>query len=328
MTILSTREELTRAAILAMKLKVKGSLEGNRVNIPVHCPFHEDKTPSLFIHIRDGVYKCFSCQRQGSIESLFHDVTGESLYKAFNIKYNEFNEFALRQQGDSKPQNLDELDKTIIITIEGTISPILASHEAIRYLRNRGISLDVANAMNFRYADKVYINKTLFENRLLIPIYEKGRMISVEGRDVSRKSPVKVLYPKNSSVNTLFELDKLDKQKPLYVVEGLMDLALLRAYKEFENSTAIFGASLTQRQIYLLQKFDEVIYIPDNDRAGESTIKAFKENKMNNVRILRIPSVINNVSIIDVGDLVIKAQTSIADLLRKKWLLRSMPILI
>jgi DNA primase len=84
-----------------------------------------------------------------------------------------------------------------------------------------------------------------------------------------------VLYPHGSSVNTLFETWKLDKSEPLYVVEGLMDLAALREDDGFKNSTAVFGAAITSRQAYLLKEYD-VYYLQDADEAGEHTIRTLK----------------------------------------------------
>lgn len=318
-----SRPEVVKAAILHLRLKIKGSLDHPSTNIAVHCPFHKDNSPSLYIHSKEGVFRCFSCKRQGNIETLFRELTGSDLYETLDISKTDFADFATRP---SAPPNLDELDKDVFINLSGTILPFVSSPAVMRYLRTRGISSATAASMGFRYAEDAYINKTHFKERLLIPIYEAGKLISVEGRDITKTAPIKVLYPKGSSVNTLFQLDKLDRHKPLYAVEGLIDLALLRPYKELENSTSIFGAALTPRQIHLLRKFDEVIYIPDNDRAGDDTVKTFRDNKMLNVKILKLPSVMNNVPIKDVGDLV-KAQTSVGYLIQRKWLLRARRVL-
>lgn len=321
-----SRAELTREAILYMRLKLGKPLDSGVKNIPVHCPFHEDKTPSLYIHLEDGVFRCFSCKRQGSIESLFKEYVGESLYKTLGITYNEFSSFANRPQ--AAIANFEELDKEVEIAVEGNILPYSSSSAVMGYLRRRGIKSSVADAMKFRFAEKVYINKTYFANRLLIPIYEKGKLISIEGRDITGEQKPKVLYPRGSSVNSLYELANLSTEKPLYVVEGLMDLALLRAYPDFANSTAIFGAALTQRQLYLLKKFEKVIVIPDNDSAGFGTIKTLQENKMKNAYALFLPRSYKGIDVKDIGDFVTKASSSLSELISRKWLLRSKPVLI
>lgn len=48
------------------------------INAMVRCPLHEDRRPSLSIHLEDGVFHCFSCGEAGSIERL-HRLTGTSM---------------------------------------------------------------------------------------------------------------------------------------------------------------------------------------------------------------------------------------------------------
>ena len=41
------------------------------VNAMLHCPFHEDRTPSFSIHLEEGVWHCFSCGESGSLKWLY-----------------------------------------------------------------------------------------------------------------------------------------------------------------------------------------------------------------------------------------------------------------
>lgn len=82
----------------------------------------------------------------------------------------------------------------------------------------------------------------------------------------------KTLYPKNSNVyETLFNVDNLDFTKPLYVCEGLASIPFLSLI--FDNCTCLFGANVSNQQIEYLQKFPEIILIPDNDEAGILLVK-------------------------------------------------------
>lgn len=40
----------------------------------VRCPFHEDRTPSLFLSSEKGVWTCFSCGRGGDGIGLFQEL--------------------------------------------------------------------------------------------------------------------------------------------------------------------------------------------------------------------------------------------------------------
>ena len=187
------------------------------------------------------------------------------------------------------------------------------------YLRKRGIPESVAKSMGFKYAEEMLINTNKFKNRLLIPVYEEGRLISIEGRRILDNDEVKVLYPRNSSVNTLFDIDNLDTSSTVYAVEGLMDLAVLRTSDTFKNSTSIFGANITKRQLELLKRFPKIVYIPDSDAAGEKTVEKLKAAKLGKTYILRIPKKINNIDVKDVGDLT-KAGIVPQDLVDRNWL--------
>lgn len=57
------------------------------VNAMLHCPFHEDRTPSFSIHLEEGVWHCFSCQDSGTLKSLYRRLgeevdTSVRLYQA------------------------------------------------------------------------------------------------------------------------------------------------------------------------------------------------------------------------------------------------------
>ena len=44
------------------------------VNAMVHCPFHEDRTPSFSIHLDEGVWHCFSCGQSGTLKKLYREL--------------------------------------------------------------------------------------------------------------------------------------------------------------------------------------------------------------------------------------------------------------
>ena len=98
-----------------------------------------------------------------------------------------------------------------------------------------------------------------------------------------------------------------------------MDLAVLRTSSVFKNSTSIFGANITRRQLELFKRFPKIVYIPDSDAAGEKTVEKLKAARLGKTYILRIPKKINNVDVKDVGDLT-KAGIVPQDLVDRNWL--------
>lgn len=319
---MSERNDITLFAVNSLGLKAKSPITPGTKQMFFHCPHHIDKTPSMSINFDKGIYNCFSCGKGGSIESLYWDLTGKGLRKEMGLgKKDKFSSFA---RGDLYSYDTIQEDtslKNVSIDINWEdMEPAHYNRVAKGYLLNRGITNEVIKDLSMMYTSLSYINKTPFRNRIIIPIYENKKLIAVEGRRLSDDpAEPKVLYCKGGTVNTLYDIDNLDKNSTVYAVEGLMDLAVLRTCDTFKNSTCIFGANLTKRQISLIEGFKKFVYIPDNDTAGENTVKKLKEAGLPNTYILRLPKKLNNIDIKDIGDLGIEG-IPLEYLLLRKWL--------
>ena len=291
------RREMTLYAISRLGLKSRSPITPNVHQVMVSCPFHKDKSPSMGIDVTRGVVHCFSCSWSGSIEKLYKELTNGNLRKELGYIDDPFTSYSssLTFQYITDDTRLKDIyiNADLSLMRDAYTDPACAA-----YLRKRGIPESVAKSMGFKYAEEMLINTNKFKNRLLIPVYEEGRLISIEGRRILDNDEVKVLYPRNSSVNTLFDIDNLDTSSTVYAVEGLMDLAVLRTSDTFKNSTSIFGANITKRQLELLKRFPKIVYIPDSDAAGEKTVEKLKAAKLGKTYILRIPKKINNIDIV------------------------------
>ena len=316
-----SRNQITQAAVNYLGLKSKNFIYPTTSEAMFHCPWHKDKTPSLGIDFNQGIYHCFSCGRSGSIETMFRELTGSDLYKVLGLKTDPFSSYA---RATVYKYSFDNEDYTklpsIHINYDSTvIKPAWEVPDCQAYIKSRGITEEVARYFQFGYCENLKINSTSFKKRLLIPIYEDNSLISIEGRRIYNTEDIKVLYPRNCSVNSLMDIDNLDKAQPCFAVEGLMDLCVLRTCDTFKNSTSIFGANLTKRQLWLISQFKQFIYIPDSDAAGDKTVETLKESGLDNLYILKLPSTFKGYSLKDVGDLP-KAGATPEDLVSRKWL--------
>lgn len=317
-----TRPQMSRYVISFLGLRTKNKISNYTDEISVYCPFHKETNPSCFIDLNRGIYHCFSCGRGGSVESLYKDVTGDSIYSVLGIKNSPFSSFARKNNqfkfnygADSEP-----VKKSVYINYdESKLTPATQNNKCLEYLHKRGISRTVADEAGFKYCEETRINTTLFKNRICIPIYEDGRLMSIEGRRLCDEDEPKVLYPKNTSVDFLYDIDNLNKDYPVYGCEGLMDLFVLRSCKFFKNSTSIFGANITKRQASQIKSLSKFIYVPDRDDAGTRTVEQMKSMGLNNVYVLMLPDSVNGIKIKDIGDLP-KAGITPQDLLDRKWL--------
>ena len=320
-----SRRELSNVVVSQLNLKSKGRIPRTASWVMFHCPYHKDDNPSFGINYDRGTYNCFSCGRHGNIEGLYYDLTGHSLNSFLGIKKaDKFSSFSHQPQTPIERPEHKATKKNVYLNFDSTqLTSALENKDCVEYLRKRGISLELARSAGFLYADDTYINGTRFKHRICIPVYENGVLQTIEGRRLSTDDyGPKVLYPKNTTVNTLYDIDNLDRNTTLYGVEGLMDLFVLRGCDEFRNSTSIFGANVTDRQMGLLKEFKEVVYIPDLDEAGTSTVLKMKENKLDNMYILKLPK---NLNAKDIGDLP-KLGVSLDSLVERKWLKYKKPL--
>ena len=247
------------------------------------CPMpnhRKDTAPSFNVNFEEGIYHCFGCGASGTVRSLCWELRKKTPEALLGISKSDFR---LSEPIAYKPFSLAdkikediEYETTTNLNVRGVVQPYYRAPEAMKYIESRGIEKREADAMHMGYVSEAYCNGTFFKNRLVIPIYNASHgVMNVEGRDVTRTQAVKCLYPKGT-IKTIYEHWKLDKSKPLFIVEGLMDLAVLRSDDFFANSSAIFGVQVTEYQLTLLNQFSEVILIPDNDDAGKQSIELLK----------------------------------------------------
>jgi len=239
----------------------------------------------MSIDFTRGIFHCFSCDASGSINTLSEKMTGRKLDVLLGVD-TSFSMFSGHIKQEYTPKPINEEDVTI--DVRGIVAPWTHVPEAIGYVKSRFIPPRIATAMQMGFIKEAYVNGTYYEDRLVIPIYGKsGKLINLEGRDVTGTHKLKCLYP-HGITKTIYEWYKLDKEKPLYVVEGLTKMACLRGDDYFANSTTIFGASVTAYQMDLLSEFKKVVLIPDNDEPGKKVIDTFKNRLRTKFDVMRI----------------------------------------
>lgn len=242
-------------------------------------PFRDDKNPSMVAYKQDGYCVDFGGTFSGPISRLYKEVSGRSIIDDFGFegasgfdvsfqhKLRSIQKDAIDSQGFPNKENLE-------IKVQGKIKYDLRDDpEVYRYCLSRGLTIDFRNEFQIGFTDTpLYLNGDKMEKRLLIPIVENEKIISYEARDYTRTSEKKVLYPKGGSVSTLFNIDHLDRNKPLVVVEGIMDMPKIWS-RITKNVTTTFGIQLTGRQRTLLKEFKKIILFPDGDDGGRRFIE-------------------------------------------------------
>ena len=260
------------------------------------CWAHKENDASLSISLDKGVYHCFGCGISGTLASHYYEVKKRSIYNELGID-------APVSVSLEREVSLDEIPIVDLAFNGNTTRSIDSVKSGEAWLKKRGFTCE--HLKNFR-AEYCFEGKTFkysepsdkdafiyVYDRIIFPIYEKGCILSYELRDTKgehyyrrkllakglnpKKYPYKkVLYPRYSSTNTVYDIDRLDKSKTLYLVEGLMDVISLRTHPLFKNCSCLFRNTPSERQVYLLKDFD-IVYIVNNDVPGLTGCKKLME---------------------------------------------------
>lgn len=349
-----TEREINEQIVL--RLDISKSVKHN--SIMGHCPFHTDKHPSFSVDLDRALCHCFSCGYNGKLRGLFREITGHSINKELGIKWEAQDEATF--VNPFKETVKEDLSATpdVHIALDGAFIPVDKDPDVCKYLMKRCIPVSVAKSMRMSFATMARSFDTFepnnkdqmvyFTKRLVIPIYERGKLLSCEGRDIYGKEYYynmlrrkgmnpdeheykKCIYPRGASTSTLYDIDKLDSSRRLYFVEGIMDLAVLRTDSFFntKNSTAVFGASISERQRYFLKQFD-FTYIIDNDLAGFLSLRRLMES-LKEAPVKRdwkfVVPPFHDQGVKDVGDIPVKTGKTIEQCRKAHWLDSSKDIL-
>jgi DNA primase len=313
--------ELDRVLISQEILKRLGvKFNPNKTKQNITCWAHSpDRHPSLSVNLEKGIYNCFVCGDHGTLRHKYYETFHKDIYKDMGFSSTE----NLLRIGDEYKADFSKTPETDFqFEIKSKLYPISITDAGKHWLKQRGLTeknLKLVNASYCQYGifkqksdpanKKEWIHCL---NRVIIPIYENHNILSYELRDImgithyenqlKKKNLLiddypykKLLYPKNSSVNTLFDIDKLKTNEPLYIVEGIMDLVSLRTYNIFKNSTCLFHNLPTERQYFLLEKFPKIIYIVNNDVPGLMGCKKLMERNKR-TSYLCVPEKANDVN--------------------------------
>ena len=349
-----TEREINEQIVL--RLDISKSVKHN--SIMGHCPFHTDKHPSFSVDLDRALCHCFSCGYNGKLRGLFREITGHSINKELGIKWEAQDEATF--VNPFKETIKEDLSATpdVHIALDGAFIPVDKDPDVCKYLMKRCIPVSVAKSMRMSFATMARSFDTFepnnkdqmvyFTKRLVIPIYERGKLLSCEGRDIYGKEYYynmlrrkgmnpdeheykKCIYPRGASTSTLYDIDKLDSSRRLYFVEGIMDLAVLRTDSFFntKNSTAVFGASISERQRYFLKQFD-FTYVIDNDLAGWLSLRRLMES-LKEAPVKRdwkfVVPPFHDQGVKDVGDIPVKTGKTIEQCRKAHWLDNSKDIL-
>jgi len=277
-------------------------------NYFARCPFHNEKSASFSVSQQKQFYYCFGCGAHGNAIDFMMQHERLSFPEAIETLARTAGMEVPKVAGGAKKD--DSLPALYALMTEVTRyyhEQLRGAKHAIAYLKNRGISGQIAKQFLLGYApasfhqildhfgktdaDKKKLLDTgliikkdeggyfdRFRDRIMFPIHDyRGRIIGFGGRILEKgepkylNSPETALFQKGHELYGLFEAlranRKLDK---ILVVEGYMDVVALFQH-EITYAVATLGTATTAHHINRLTRYvTEIIFCFDGDEAGRN----------------------------------------------------------
>jgi DNA primase len=263
------------------------------LELRLHCPFHEDKTPSLSINAETGKFHCFGCNAKGG-DIFDFVVTKEGIAAGDRTKSRRQAALLIKDwfgvESPATPAPEKSAAAAVSAPVEDVTPPIEATEEKVNpplkfafkhldtrhsYLtQDRGLRAATIDAFGLGY----HAGKGIMHGRVVIPIHnEHGELVAYAGRwpgDDLPSGSGKYTFPPNFRKSlVLFNLHRAREHatEGLIVVEGFFTVC------EFwqrgrQNVVALMGSSMSPEQERLIVETvgpkDRVLLALDNDEAG------------------------------------------------------------
>ena len=285
------------------------------------CPFHNEKTPSFTVSETKQFYHCFGCGAHGTAIGFLMEYEHLDFVDAIETLAAEYHVEVPREDAPAGTSQARD-DKQPLYDVLEQASQLYQhqlrnSERAIEYLKQRGLSGEIArryklgyapegwnflldnmegNASNIKHlkAAGMLVEKSpsksydRFRDRIMFPILDRrGRTIAFGGRIIDDGEPKYLNSPETPIFHKGYELygfyearQALRNLQRIVVVEGYMDVVAL-AQNGIEYAVASLGTATTKDQIQkLFRSVHQVIFCYDGDQAGQKAAWRALENTL------------------------------------------------
>ncbi len=224
----------------------------------------------FFLKQSDIIFKCHNCGVGRTLGNFLKD-NARDLYDEFVLeRYKEGLTGKHRRAPDPIIPNSKPKFKTG--SNLPSISSLNTEHPARKYLEERRIPSDQFNRLYYADKFKTYVNtqKQTFDDlrndqpRIIIPLIDgDGNWFGIQGRSLSPRSRLRyITIIFDETKPKLFGLDKLNYEKPIYIVEGPFDSLFL------DNAIAMAGSDVDIRTY----NWSNYIWVYDNEPRNKQII--------------------------------------------------------
>lgn len=271
------------------------------------CPFHGEKTPSLYVHRSKQIWHCFGCDKGGDIFAFIMEMEGVEFPEALRILAKKASvELPVFERRDTSTADRLKAINTFAQKVYERYLQTEKGSDARAYLERRGITpelqmafglgyapdawttlIDVAKKKDITDADLQAAGLALpskrgnridrFRHRLMIPLRDHhgdtvgftARALRDEDTPKYMNSPQTEIYDKSALVYGLdIAKSAIKSAGEVILVEGNLDV--VASHKAgVKNVIAISGTALTEHHVRLLKRYaTRFVFCFDADDAG------------------------------------------------------------
>lgn len=220
----------------AIDYKVAQGSSGTQLNLRV-CPFCGGDKWKVYINSATGLGNCFS----GSCEKKFNKFSFIRAYSGLSGKdLNDHIESVGEEIGWRPPRKSVAVNNKVGEVKLPFSYEIPIKGKNLKYLENRGITIEMCEYFKLRYCHKGYYEYTnydgldkrmFFDSRIVIPIYDiDGTLVTFQGRDITGTSDRKYLFPPGlpSTGEHLYNSMNVHNTHRIVIGEGVFDVIAIK----------------------------------------------------------------------------------------------------
>ena len=279
--------------------KVKADLYNFRCPICGDSQKHKNKARGYFYVVQIQTnYKCHNCGASMSFTNFLKQID-PTLYKQFVME--KFKEGHAGVKGKSHVEAPKFEFKKPVFKKKLNLPRASEIPVATKYLEKRKI-----NPSKFYFTKEFQkwtnTHKHTFdtihrdESRVIIPLHDTDKnLIGFQGRSLGPNSVKYITVMINEDAPKIYGLDKVDSQKPIYIIEGPFDATLV------QNAVAMCGSDLDIRSF----GWSDYIYVYDNEPRNREIVNRIAKTIDRGDKVVIWPTTVEEK---DINDMVLGGQ--------------------